>query len=115
MISRDYYTLSKCCIAVKYLIICGAPLSEVRIILVATVVVTDARCLINVYYYLFMYFFVQPKVYLHEQNDIAMIKDLGFAVSPGVHALLAAKYSTVSTGKQAETLQSLAILIVCHS
>ncbi len=34
-------------------------------------------------------------MYLHEQDDIAMVKDLGFAVSPGVHSLVSAKYSKV--------------------
>ena len=36
------------------------------------------------------------QVYLHEQDDVPQIKNLGFAVSPGVHALVAARYNTVS-------------------
>ncbi len=35
------------------------------------------------------------KVYLHDQDDIAMVQELGFAVSPGVHSLVAARYSEV--------------------
>ena len=35
-------------------------------------------------------------MHLHDQDDVPQIKNLGFAVSPGVHALVAARYNTVS-------------------
>ena len=38
---------------------------------------------------------ISLQVYLHDQDDAPQIKNLGFAVSPGVHALVAAKYNTV--------------------
>ena len=33
---------------------------------------------------------------MHENDDLPTLRDLGFAVSPGVHGLVAAKYSNVS-------------------
>ena len=36
------------------------------------------------------------QVHLHYQKDIPMIQDLGFAVGPGAHALIAVKVSNVS-------------------
>jgi len=36
------------------------------------------------------------QIYLHSQNDISLVSDLGFAVAPGVHALVSVEYSTVS-------------------
>ena len=36
------------------------------------------------------------QVYLHEQSDIALVRDLGFVVSPGVHSLAATSLNNVS-------------------
>lgn len=36
------------------------------------------------------------KVYLHHQSDIPAVKDLGFAIGPGIHALVGIKLSNVS-------------------
>lgn len=36
------------------------------------------------------------KLYLHHQSDIPAVKDLGFAIGPGIHALVGIKLSNVS-------------------
>ena len=33
---------------------------------------------------------------LHDMEDVPMIRNLGFAISPGVHALVGVKHSLVS-------------------
>ncbi len=43
---------------------------------------------------MFLIFFGQ--VFLHEPNDVPMVRDLGFVISPGVHALVGVQYSNVS-------------------
>ena len=35
------------------------------------------------------------KVYLHDQQDVPMVRNLGFAISTGLHGLVAAKLSVV--------------------
>ena len=39
-------------------------------------------------------------MYLHGQDDIALVSDLGFAVEPGKHALIKLGYTQASRRKQ---------------
>jgi len=43
-------------------------------------------------------------VYLHPKQEVPQVRDLGFAIAPGVHALIAIRLNEVSDGVHNNTL-----------
>ena len=62
-----------------------------------TILHTQTPLMLSLSHQYTLYYCITFKVFLHSKNELPEVRDLGFAIAPGLHALVAIRLNEVSS------------------